>query len=90
MDTATEDNVMEWNCPKCGSTNLRVATLTWVALIQHENGEFETSLLSSDHEWDGNSCMQCCECNHADAADSFNQQLFDDWIKANSVFAFNY
>ncbi len=66
-------NHPNYRCPECGSTNLLVAITTFAQLIQ--NGDnLETEATGCPHEWDETSNMQCLECDHTDAAASFEKQ----------------
>lgn len=62
-----------WQCPQCKSTDLEVAVIVTVRLIQRgpDADNFETEYEGGDHEWDGTSNMSCRDCTHTDAAMSF-------------------
>lgn len=62
---------MPYTCPNCASTNLTVTVLATAALIQQPDGEFETDLSDSDHEWNKTSPMRCEDCGHAGDAGGF-------------------
>ena len=65
-----------WTCPECGSDSLDVNISTWARLEQSEAGPDYVSTDTAtaqfqDHEWDGNSPMQCRDCGHCDRSDKF-------------------
>ena len=65
---------MSWKCPKCGSQRLTVVVQTEVRLTQYADGEFETDSVGNEHEWNEGSLMRCLDCEHADAALSFETE----------------
>jgi predicted nucleic-acid-binding Zn-ribbon protein len=60
-------------CPKCGATeDLGVYVMTSARLIQFdEDGNFETEIIDSHHEWTDEHTMWCEKCGHSDGAGSF-------------------
>ncbi len=52
-----------WQCPKCGSEDLKVSIRVWGDLTQYDDGNFETDTYG-DHEWDEFSLMYCRECDY--------------------------
>ena len=65
---------MTWMCPKCRGNNLRVEIqmTTMARLIQEGDGNFQTDDdKGGDHEWGGESQMDCCDCGHTGKAASF-------------------
>lgn len=66
---------MSWKCPECGSKRLTVMVEVTAELTQYGEGDdynFETTTDSSDHQWDENSAMTCCDCDHCAIADEFD------------------
>ncbi len=64
---------MTWMCPKCNSQDLKVDIVinTRARLIQEDDGNFQTDENGGDHEWDGDSAMECCDCGHEAPARNF-------------------
>ncbi len=60
-------------CPNCDGDALDVQITTWARLTQGAYSAFDddpgletdtTEAQFQDHEWDGDSLMQCRECGH--------------------------
>jgi len=69
-----------FECPKCGSDNIEVQISTWAKLIQSDDN-VETDAYDShngDHEWDGDSQMYCCECDHRGKASTFSTDTLEE------------
>lgn len=71
VDSIMEDGASRWQCPKCGSLNLRVIVEIWANLIQPSDGCWETDIDDGDHEWNENSGMTCRQCGHSTNASEF-------------------
>lgn len=57
-------NTMKWRCPECGNEkNLLISGRVWLVLTQDEDN-YETEPVDQDHDWDGDSFMQCSKCGH--------------------------
>ncbi len=59
-----------WKCPHCGSEDLLVVVKVTAKLTQYE-GNFETDVDDSDHEWGGDSRMDCRSCGFSSNARRF-------------------
>lgn len=65
------DSNTRWACPKCGGNEqLKVQIEVFAHLTQSEDN-FETEVDDSNHEWNGNSRMECGECDHGGLAGEF-------------------
>jgi hypothetical protein len=71
---------VSWACPKCKSPDLKVDVTirTRARLIQEPDGNFQTDEDGGDHEWDGDSTMECAVCGHEDVARAF--KVPDDYL----------
>jgi hypothetical protein len=69
---------MNYACPKCKSTSLRVVVSMWMDLVQggdlylDEDGP-QTAICDSDQEWDQQSPMKCRDCDFNGVVAQFNQ-----------------
>lgn len=60
-------------CPNCQSQKLSVTVAASAKVVQREGFVYTevADVTDEDHEWDLSHTMWCDECNHADAASSF-------------------
>lgn len=68
---------MAWKCPQCGNGDLDVSIQTWARLDQSDVDNITTDTDGAqfnDHEWDGDSLMQCRACGHCAKAETFVKQ----------------
>lgn len=57
----------DYRCPSCKKTNIKIAAIVWVKLIQYPDGSFETDADLVDdrsHEWNDDSAAACIDCGH--------------------------
>jgi len=70
---------MSWQCPHCGSKNLRVNATVFGLLIQPHHDDFETevAVITDDARpsWDDDSYMMCMECDFNSNAADFNEDV---------------
>ena len=86
------DITTRYKCPRCGSDDQLLVNVTVhskARLYQDIDGEFETELLSEDHEWDGDSTMQCLTCKCEKTARDFDSWAFTYYINLDERGEFN-
>lgn len=71
-----------WRCPKCHSDNLDIEIVTWARLNQNPGcpDDFSTDAddgQNGDHEWDGDSGMQCRDCGHTAKVIDFEADIYE-------------
>ena len=69
---------MPWVCPQCRSKHLDVVVQVTARLEQSSDGNFETDLDNSDHEWGADSAMTCRDCGTSAPAAMFEEESNED------------
>ncbi len=67
----------QWQCPECESESLKVSIEVWAELRQSEDN-FETEIIEGNHEWTGNSLMECMDCGYQAVSEEFDTEAGDN------------
>lgn len=70
LEAERNEPKLDYRCPKCNSGHLGVMVFCSARLYQRD-GNIETVVDDSDHEWDDSHNMWCKDCQWCEAASGF-------------------
>jgi hypothetical protein len=79
-----ENCLVDKACPKCGSRELCVQAIRWVAVFDDGTDDDAPGLPDHDTEYDENSPARCRSCGHDDAWGDFTIDGLDTLLGANA------
>ena len=77
-----------FKCPECGGLDMDVAVSAWARVTSNSNDNVETDItnaLNGDQEWDGDSHMQCRDCDHQGVVNDFERDQQEDEDEAKEA-----